>query len=347
MSQDYHRSPEDRRRRQRYLRRKKQRRNRRRLFYILCLLLLFLVFTAFRGIRTRLANKSNLEANVALWYYQQMLREDKGQVDRSNVIYLNPLDLANIGRDKLTTFGYDLVKGSNHIKSAEKYAYDTKKIQEIIREKRDYTGKKLVFLTFDDGPNNKITPQILDCLKERGVHATFFLVGNHLTDKHEDVLRRILREGHGIATHSLTHNYKKLYPGRVGNAKQIAYEAKKAEEYLQEYFGPDFSCSVWRYPGGHQSWKGLENGPDQALEKLGATWIDWNCLVGDAQPRSDRPTTSQGQVDYVNKSLHQNKQTKVAVVLAHDADNKQLTADSLDMVIDYFEENGYSFGILK
>ena len=131
-----------------------------------------------------------------------MLREDKGQVDRSNVSYLNPLDLANIGRDKLTTFGYDLVKGSNHIKSAEKYAYDTKKIQEIIREKRDYTGKKLVFLTFDDGPNNKITPQILDRLKERGVHATFFLVGNHLTDKHEDVLRRILREGHGIATHS-------------------------------------------------------------------------------------------------------------------------------------------------
>ena len=52
-------------------------------------------------------------------------------------------------------------------------------------------------------------------------------------------------------------------------------------------------------------------------------------------------------MDYVNKSLHQNKQTKVAVVLAHDADNKQLTADSLDMVIDYFEENGYSFGILK
>lgn len=334
-------------RRRRRLRRQQQRKRRRRIFYILCILFLVIIFTILRGIVAHFSRTSNhAQANVALWYIQQMDREKSGDPDRSNVSYASIEELSNIARDKLTTFGCDLVKNSNHIKSAEKYAYSTKKIREITEGKLDYTGKKIAFLTFDDGPNNTITPQVLDTLKDRQVPATFFLVGRNLGSKHEDTLRRILREGHGIAMHSLSHDYSKLYPGRFGNAQRIRYEAQETQKLLKEFFGPDFHSSVWRYPGGHQSWKELE-ASDDALAKLGVQWIDWNCLVGDAQPRSDRPTTSEGQVQYVHKSLKLNKQTRIAVVLAHDAENKQLTADSLDKLIDYFKDNGYEFGILK
>lgn len=334
-------------RQRRRLRRKKQRRNRRLLFYGLCILLLIIIFSIFRGLAKHRSHSSQAQGNVVLWYFQQMDREKRGEGDRSAVAYYKTEDLANIARDKLTAFGFEIVKNSNHIKSAGKYAYDTKKIRDITRGKIPYEGKKIAFLTFDDGPNNTITPQILDTLKKRKVPATFFLVGRNLGEKHEDTLFRILREGHGIAMHSLSHNYKLLYPGRVGNASRISMEAKESQKILKSWFGPDFNSGVWRYPGGHQSWKGLENGPDAALEKLSTQWIDWNCLVGDAQPRSDRPTSAQGQVDYLDKSLHRNKQTRIAVVLAHDAENKQLTADSLNQVIDYFIENGYEFGILK
>ena len=76
-------------------------------------------------------------------------------------------------------------------------------------------------------------------------------------------------------------------------------------------------------------------------------WIDWNCLVGDAEKKSVRPTTIQGQVEYLDKSLNENKNTKIAVVLSHDAMNKQLTADSLSEVIKYFRDRDYEFGLLK
>lgn len=334
-------------RRRRRLRREQQRRRRRRLFYILCILFIVIIFTILRGLLVHLSRTSNqAQANVALWYIQQMDREKAGNPDRSNVSYHSIAELSNIARDKLTTFGCDLVKNSNHIKSADKYAYSAKKIREITEGKLAYKGKKIAFLTFDDGPNNIITPQVLDTLKDRHVPATFFLVGRNLGKKHEDMLRRILREGHGVAIHSLTHDYTRLYPGRVGDTNRIRYEAEETQKLLKDYLGPDFHAGVWRYPGGHQSWKGLEGG-DEALAKLGIQWIDWNCLVGDAQPKSDRPTTVEGQVRYMDKSLKLNKQTRIAVVLAHDAENKQLTADSVSKLIDYFKENGYEFGILK
>ena len=59
-------------------------------------------------------------------------------------------------------------------------------------------------LTFDDGPNPKITPQVLDWLKENQFHATFFLVGENVT-RYPDLVRRIIAEGHDIGNHSWSH----------------------------------------------------------------------------------------------------------------------------------------------
>ncbi|MCI5642951.1 MAG: polysaccharide deacetylase, partial [Peptoniphilus sp.] len=67
----------------------------------------------------------------------------------------------------------------------------------------------------------------------------------------------------------------------------------------------------------------------------------------DAEKKSVRPTTVDGFVNYLDKSLHENKNTKIAVVLAHDATNKQLTVDSLRSIIKYFKDRDYEFGVLK
>ena len=61
-----------------------------------------------------------------------------------------------------------------------------------------------VALTFDDGPSAKYTPPLLDGLKERGVHATFFLIGS-LTEENEELVRRMKAEGHQIGNHSYDH----------------------------------------------------------------------------------------------------------------------------------------------
>lgn len=331
----------ERRRRQRIRRNKMK----RRLFF------LFLCFVFIVGIGSRItkamAGRSDeIEATSVKWHLAQ-IEEQPTPVDSVVNSKYNPQkDIAYLAENKLVGFTQPLVKGSNHVKSAMKYAYGAGEIKDIIQGKKTSDGKKLVFLTFDDGPNNTITPKILDILKEHNVHGTFFVVGKNLGEKHRGTLLREVLEGHGIATHSVTHDYKKLYPSRVGNTERIVYEVNKSNELLQGMLGEDFKSNVFRYPGGHMSWSGLE-AADNQLAKQGVNWIDWNCLTGDAEAKRVRPTTSEGIIEYLDKSLKKNTNTDVAVVLLHDAENKQLTVDSLPSVIKYFKDRGYSFGILK
>ncbi|WP_438432851.1 polysaccharide deacetylase family protein [Gorillibacterium sp. sgz500922] len=65
-------------------------------------------------------------------------------------------------------------------------------------------AKRQIALTFDDAPDPRFTPQILDVLKARGVKATFFVVGSR-AEKHPDLVRRMIREGHVVGGHSYDH----------------------------------------------------------------------------------------------------------------------------------------------
>jgi len=64
--------------------------------------------------------------------------------------------------------------------------------------------ERKVALTFDDGPDPQYTPQILDALRQAGVHATFFIIGAN-GELHPDLLRRTVDEGHEIGNHTFTH----------------------------------------------------------------------------------------------------------------------------------------------
>ncbi|WP_307853234.1 bifunctional polysaccharide deacetylase/glycosyltransferase family 2 protein [Kitasatospora sp. RG8] len=61
-----------------------------------------------------------------------------------------------------------------------------------------------VALTFDDGPDPRWTPEVLDTLRRNGVHATFFVVGTQAA-AHPDLVRRIVAEGHQLGVHTFTH----------------------------------------------------------------------------------------------------------------------------------------------
>lgn len=61
-----------------------------------------------------------------------------------------------------------------------------------------------VALTFDDGPHAVLTPQLLDILAQRHIHATFFVVGQ-MVQEHPEIVRRAMQEGHEIADHSWSH----------------------------------------------------------------------------------------------------------------------------------------------
>src|ERR1035437_101253 len=66
------------------------------------------------------------------------------------------------------------------------------------------TKEKVLYLTFDDGPNEKVTPFVLDELKKYNAKATFFCIGNNVAGN-RDIYRRILTEGHAIGNHTYHH----------------------------------------------------------------------------------------------------------------------------------------------
>lgn len=69
---------------------------------------------------------------------------------------------------------------------------------------RARTRGKTLFLTFDDGPHPEYTPPVLDLLARHGATATFFVIGDRI-DRHPDVVRRIVAEGHALGNHSWSH----------------------------------------------------------------------------------------------------------------------------------------------
>lgn len=66
------------------------------------------------------------------------------------------------------------------------------------------SNQKAIYLTFDDGPNPDITPQVLDILDEFGVKANFFCVGENV-EKHRDVFEETKRRGHKVGNHTFNH----------------------------------------------------------------------------------------------------------------------------------------------
>lgn len=69
---------------------------------------------------------------------------------------------------------------------------------------REKTDRKVVYLTFDDGPHPPETERVLEVLRERGARATFFLIGSKVSGN-EAVLRRMLEEGHALGLHTYSH----------------------------------------------------------------------------------------------------------------------------------------------
>jgi peptidoglycan/xylan/chitin deacetylase (PgdA/CDA1 family) len=242
----------------------------------------------------------------------------------------------------------DLVRNGNHIVKADEYAYSTKDVRDWMTGKVPYSGEKLVFLTFDDGPNPESTGKILDVLKEEGVPGTFFLIGTSVEKAGSgEVINRILEEGSSVALHTYSHVYDKLYPNNTGDPEFIQGEMVKLIDSIRTATGKaEFDSKVLRYPGGHMSWKGMDK-VDEVIGGMGIEYVDWNAINGDSEPTSRRPKDAQAMADYVMSSLNYTKIKSVVVVLMHDATNKQLTPESLPMIIAEFKEQGYKFGILK
>lgn len=237
-------------------------------------------------------------------------------------------------------------KGTNHNKAASVYAYPVQAIKEAMFEGKPLAGdNKIAFLTFDDGPSSKSTGELLDILAKEGVPATFFLCGRTMNEETKPLMRRMMDEGHGLAYHSFSHDYAYLYPGRSGNKDHIMEEYDKLHTLLNKLMGEDVQVNVWRYPGGHMSWKNLE-AADKALADRSVHWIDWNSTNGDAAHKGG-PKTPQAQVEEVLKGWTAYGKPNCITLLMHDTPKKEVTRKSIPLIVEALRKEGFSFGIIE
>ena len=188
----------------------------------------------------------------------------------------------------------------------------------------------VIYLTFDDGPQDGTTNVILDILKEEGVKATFFV-----TNKGPDeLIKREADEGHTVGLHTASHDYSIVY------ASDEAYfnDLQSVHDRVQRITGLD--SRIIRFPGGSSNTVsrrysvGIMSRITQEVLNRGYRYYDWNISSGDAGE-----TTDPNQV-YLNVINNLSKD-RPNMVLCHDI--KWYTRDALRNIIKYGKENGYSF----
>jgi peptidoglycan/xylan/chitin deacetylase (PgdA/CDA1 family) len=185
-------------------------------------------------------------------------------------------------------------------------------------------SKKQIALTFDDGPDDHYTPQILDILKTKGVKATFFIVGQEAKN-HPDMLRRIFREGHALGNHSWDH--PKL-PHL--SASQLIEEVQSTEAEIYKITGrkPD----LFRPPYGLAATWQLS-----VLRDLGYRVIKWSVDTNDWQRLSDEQILSNVQKEV----------SPGGIILQHDFGGSPGALDgtvkALPQIIDQLRARGYEF----
>ncbi|MDU5722404.1 MAG: polysaccharide deacetylase family protein [Clostridium butyricum] len=234
------------------------------------------------------------------------------------------------------------VDGKVHInKEQTKMEEEQNKIAEE-KSRQEEEQKKIVFLTFDDGTSTTVTPEILRILKEENVKATFFLTGQNIErggDKAKSLIKQEFDDGHAIANHSYSHDYKILYPNRVLNLEAFKQDFNKTDKILKEVLGENFSTRVIRCPGGYMSWKGMGQ-LDEYLKEKNMFSIDWNALNGDAEGKRKNAE------ELKNYAIKTAEGKEMVVILMHDTYGKEETAKSLPGIIKYFKNNGYEFRTL-
>jgi len=239
----------------------------------------------------------------------------------------------------------DVVPGMNITYEADKYAVDAKDVQAMAND--TYKGEgKYVFLTFDDGPSNS-TEKILNILKDKDVHGTFFVLGSSIEkdSKRQEYLKEELKSGNAIANHSYSHDFKKLYPGNKLKIDSFMDEFNKTNDIMQSILGGEFDCKVLRMPGGYGTRKYYKDPSlkefDDTLQENGIINVDWNALDGDAE---GKPYSTEEMLNYVKKT---SKGKNHVVILMHDAAGKEKTVEILPQIIDYYKNEGYDFKVIK
>ncbi|MGL9717186.1 MAG: polysaccharide deacetylase family protein [Wolbachia sp.] len=186
-------------------------------------------------------------------------------------------------------------------------------------------SNKFVALTFDDGPSNNRTGDIINVLENYEAKATFFLLGERINKKTSEVVRKIHEAGYELGSHSWSHRKLTLLTSeeQLQELEKTNVAIKNATEQDVKWFRPPYGC--------HDD--NLIENTDQ-LNMYSILWtvdsLDW---------QGDKPEIL---VERVVSNVHNG-----AIILFHDHDNKSNTVEALPQIIKILKKSGYEFVTLS
>lgn len=182
----------------------------------------------------------------------------------------------------------------------------------IVTPKKD---TKKVALTFDDGPHPKVTMQILNTLDKYNAKATFFMLGKQV-EKHKDIAIEVVNRGHEIGNH--TYNHPEL---TKQTSSQVRWQLDKTDQIIFDVIGE--YPTVFRPPYGAKN---------QRVNSL----IDMPIIMWSIDTYDWKHRDANKLLPVVKANLHDG-----AIILMHDI--HQSTADGLESVLSYLQQEGYEF----
>ena len=191
-------------------------------------------------------------------------------------------------------------------------------------------GDKVVYLTFDDGPS-RLTPQVLQILKENDVKATFFLIGRS-DEASRKMMKEIVEQGNAIGIHTYSHDYKKIYASTTAFLEDFS----QMRDLIVDATGVE--PAMLRFAGGSVNSfnKGIVKQLTSEMTRRGYTYYDWNVSSGDAERGATRSSI-------YNDTLRETRQFNKAIILFHDAATKTDTVQELPAIIRELKKSGYRF----
>jgi peptidoglycan/xylan/chitin deacetylase (PgdA/CDA1 family) len=172
-----------------------------------------------------------------------------------------------------------------------------------------------IALTFDDGPNDAATPQLLDLLAGHNVRATFFLIGD-FARREPALVRRIAAEGHLIGNHTMSHPRLSIQP-----AAQIGKELAACSALLEEITGKPIR--LFRPPFGARRPFVL-----RAARSLGLIPVMWNVTAYDWNPIG-----ADAILTHIQRGIARNQRLQRASnLLLHDGGHRAMSSPRMDTV---------------
>lgn len=282
-------------------------RNIRNIIIAICILVLVIIF----GLVIKELNKKSKYQKVYTSYENQIKQLQGGQQE-----------------------------GEEHKTQEQKETEKKAKLPQLTQEGKSnleniyHSDTKRVFLTFDDGPSETVTPVVLDTLKKENIKATFFLLGSRV-ELNPELVKREYNEGHYLASHGYSHVYSQIY----ASPQSVIDEYNRSVTAIRNAIGEQqYNPHLFRFPGGYWGGKYAEvkKQAKQLLDENDILHIDWNALTSDA---AGAKTTEQFIAE-LEKTVPKHNSV---VVLMHDAGNKQATANALPTIIKYFRDKGFEF----